>query len=218
LAVDKPWSIEHPPLMQKAIDQIDSLRRRALESLRSVDRAVGAIVEQLESAGTLDNTVIVFTSDNGFLFGEHRLTGKTWAYEPSIRVPMIVRVPWRTSRVLEPRPVLNVDLASTLAELAGVRPGLPQDGRSLVPLLRGRTVTWRSEVLIEWLGEKSDVHPQPYRAIRTDRWKLIVYEDDSRELYDLSKDADELNSLALNPAYDMIERNLLSRLRALAAG
>lgn len=218
VAIDKPWSLAHPPLMGQAIDQIDSLRRRALESLRSVDRAVDAIVEHLERAGVLDNTVIVFTSDNGFLFGEHRLFGKTWAYEPSIRVPMIVRVPWRSTRAVEPRPVLNIDLASTLAELAGVRPGLPQDGRSLLPLLRRRSVAWRTEVLIEWLGERSAVHPQPYRAVRTDHWKLIVYQDGTRELYDLRDDGDELNSLALNPAYDAIEQDLLSRLGELTGG
>jgi arylsulfatase A-like enzyme len=211
---DKPWGAKVPPLQPKAIEAIDRFRRMGLASLLSVDRAIAAIIDRLDKRGSLDNTVIVFTSDNGLLLGEHRLFQKTWAYEPSIRVPMIFRVPWQTSARRDDHLVLNIDLPATLAELAGATPDLPQNGRSLLPLLRGKSTSWREEILIEYLG--SGPKPPRFNAIRTSRWKLIEYSDGSRELYDLKADPEELSSIAGQSRYRSIEQALIERLRTLA--
>ena len=104
----------------------------------STDRSERSSARSSGAACSID-TIIVYASDNGFLWGEHRLGGKIWPYEESIRVPLVIRVPWRSAwGRTDTHMVLNIDFASTIAELAGVKPGLPQDGRSLVPLLRGK--------------------------------------------------------------------------------
>ena len=139
---DKPWHrIYKRVLSPRAVSYLNkSIEGRQLRTLRELDRQVGALVHTLEQRGVLDHTIIVFASDNGFLWGEHRLGGKIWPYEESIRVPLVIRVPWQDGG---PRKdahlVLNLDFASTIAQLAGVTPGLPQKGRSLVPLLHGRS-------------------------------------------------------------------------------
>lgn len=213
---DKPWKVRYPRLRSEQVAAIDRYRRDGLESLQSVDRAVETIVELLESRRQLDRTVIVFTSDNGMLLGEHRMFHKVWAYEPSIRVPMLFRLPWAKNGRSDGRFVLNVDLAATLAELAGAVPGLPQDGRSLVPLLLGRSGPWRTEVIVEHLGrENGRFQPRRFTAIRTERWKLIEYVGGSRELYDLSRDPHELRNLSGLAAYRSVEEALARRLKQL---
>ena len=165
-----PGGALHPnKLRPKAISFLEhSIQERQLEALQSVDRSIEEIVAALKRRGLLDRTVILYASDNGFLWGEHRLGGKVWPYEESIRVPLVVRTPWqgvwgRTDNHL----VLNIDLASTIAELAGChRPALPQDGRSLIPLLHGEDPPWRSAFVVEYLGRSllGRSGPPPYRA------------------------------------------------------
>jgi arylsulfatase A-like enzyme len=213
---DKPWGARVDPLTTKEIRDIDSHRRSSLESLLAVDRMVASIVGTLERKGELDRTVIMFTSDNGFLYGEHRLSNKIWAYEPSIGVPMIVRVPWLTKPVEDSRMVLNIDIAHTFADIAGVKPSLKQDGLSLVPLLTRAKTSWRDEVLIEWLGGGTPPLMR-FGAVRTDRYKLIVYRDLTRELYDLKSDPYELRNLSGLPGMRSIEDGLATRLRRLIA-
>jgi N-acetylglucosamine-6-sulfatase len=202
-----------PRLSGRDIGNIDRHRRRALASLLSVDRAVARIVDALERRELLENTVIVFTSDNGHLFGEHRIYFKTWPYEESVRVPLVVRGPGFGPRRTDDRLVANIDIASTFAELARVTPGLPQDGRSLVPLLRGERTSWRDDLRLEFLGDRDGPEiPPRYDAIRTSRYKLIVWEDRSRELYDLVEDPYELTNLAGRRDSADVERTLLDRL------
>ena len=214
---DKPWRSWHPRVLrQGAISFLqNSIRDRQLRSLRGVDRSVEAIVDTLKRRDLLGSTVILYASDNGFLWGEHRLGGKVWPYEESIRVPLVVRTPWQSvwGRT-DDRLVLNIDLASTIAELAGVRPGLPQDGRSMVPLLRGADTPWRTGFVIEYLGENLLTRggPPPYSGLRTKRYVWIEYQNGWRELYDLERDPSELHNVAADPAYAdtraLLERRL----------
>ena len=113
-----------------------------------------------------------------------------------------MRVPWLRDRRVDRHFALNIDLASTITQLAGVRPGLPQDGRSLVPLLRGKSPPWRDEFVEEYLGESmlSDAGPPPFRALRTKRWMYVEYLNGWRELYDLEHDPYELVNRAHDPA------------------
>lgn len=196
---DKPWAAERPPMSAAAERFANGLRRSMLASLVEVDRGVGAIVEALRASGQLANTVIVFTSDNGMLLGEHRLGGKLWPYEESIRVPLVIRTPWIDRAVIDRRLVLNIDLAPTFADLAGIPPGSPVDGRSLAPLLRGgpEPARWRRAFEVEYLGhEHPPGSPPDYRGVRTARYAFIRYDNGWRELYDLRTDPFELRNLA----------------------
>jgi N-acetylglucosamine-6-sulfatase len=128
---------------------IDGFRRRQYQTLQSVDEQVGSLLDALEDSGRLDDTLIVFTSDNGLLWGEHRWMKKEVPYDEALRVPLVIRddalpTPERSDDHL----VLNIDLAPTIAELASV-PHPDTDGRSLVPLLHDPSAPWRSDFLIE---------------------------------------------------------------------
>ena len=153
---DKPSPIgDAGRLSEEEASGIDDYYRQRLESMLAVDEMVGALVDELEAAGELDNTYIVFTSDNGWQGGEHRIqSNKNRPYEESIHVPLLVRGPGVTAGSEVEGMVLNTDLAPTFAELAGV--GFPADGRSLAPLMRGEEpASWRSAVLLEKLPSES---------------------------------------------------------------
>jgi arylsulfatase A-like enzyme len=188
-----------------------------LESIRSLDRDVGRIIGALRDRGVLDNTIVVFASDNGFIWGEHRLLSKTWPYEESIRVPLVIRTPWTTHPVTDDRLVANIDMAPTFADLAGVTPGLPEDGRSLVPLLRGEHPPWRHDLLIEWEGRDVAFRggPTRYLALHTDRYVWVEYDSAWRELYDLQRDPYELQNIARDRRYLGLRRRLNLRMHAL---
>jgi N-acetylglucosamine-6-sulfatase len=195
----EPWRFWHKDMLKAAQRiYVDDVRRRQEESLLALDRSVKQIVDTLRQRHELDRTVILYSSDNGFLWGEHRLGGKIWPYEESTHVPLIVRTPWQTSPTRNSNPVLNIDLASTISALAGVKPGLPQDGRSLVPLLHGRRVRWRKAFLVEYLGDSQlrQGGPPPYIAVQTKQWLYIEYRNGWRELYDLRRDPWELDNVA----------------------
>jgi arylsulfatase A-like enzyme len=219
---DKPWRDLYRRIYSaQAISYLDrDIEGRQLRSLIDLDRQVGAVMGALEQKKVLDNTIVVYGSDNGFMWGEHRLGGKIWPYEESIRVPLVVGVPWQSAGGRsDSHMVLNIDLASTISELAGVTPGLPQDGRSLVPLLRGQSVTWRKDFVVEYLGESMyhDGGPPPFQALRSARWLYVEYRNGWREFYDLRRDPYELRNLARESRFAPLRRNLAVRLHALAA-
>ena len=174
-------------------------------TLMAIEEGVGQILEALKSAGQLENTVIVFAGDNGYFYGEHGLSvERRLAYEESIRMPLLVRYP-KTNKpgIARDEFVLNIDLAPTLLELAGVAvPGAMQ-GRSLAPLLRGERPGWRNSFLIEYYSDR--VFPRilqmGYRAVRNKRWKYIHYLelDGMDELYDLKNDPYEMKNLMNAP-------------------
>jgi len=148
---DKPRYVRsNPPFPPAQVDGFKKAIRLRLEALASIDEGVGAILEALEETGLLEDTVVIFTSDNGYQLGEHRIrASKGWVYEESIHVPLIVRGPGLPRGVSVDALVSNVDLAPTIVELSGAAPGLAMDGRSLVPLIRDPGLRWYRELLLE---------------------------------------------------------------------
>lgn len=173
------------------------LPRRQLASLQPVDRSVARVLNRLETLGVAGETVVIFTSDNGFLWGEHRLFAKAMAYEESIRVPLVVRVPGVAPGRRSALALADLDVAATILALAGVeRAG---DGRSLLPLIADPAAPAREEVLLEGFGVPGQV--PPWVALRSARWKYVEYGSGERELYDLDTDPFELASLHADPAH-----------------
>lgn len=188
------WAVRFgtPRLFQESVKSYFRL-------VTGVDRAVGEMVKALEAKGLRDNTVIIYAGDNGFYLGEHGLAGKWFMHEESIRTPLIVNDP-RTARMRGMRTKqmsLNIDIAPTLLELAGVTDGPQMQGRSLIPALRGSREAWRSE----FFYEHNFVHawiPQT-EGVRDSRWKYTKYVSDKppeEELYDLQADPLEERNLA----------------------
>jgi N-acetylglucosamine-6-sulfatase len=211
---DKPLSIQaRPRIGPVRAAKIQEAYQQRLESLLSVDDGVAAILERLRSLRELGNTLILFTSDNGYFHGEHRVpNGKVLPYEPSIRVPLLMRGPGvprgRTARQL----VTNADLAPTILDAADATPGRVQDGRSLFGLLRNPGVEWGRELLVEGGGGTQGF---AFTGLRNYRWKYVEYATGERELYDLERDPDELNSLQAEPRYAGLRGVLAARLHAL---
>jgi arylsulfatase A-like enzyme len=149
---DKPSPVSDAErITEEEASNVDDYHRQRLESMLAVDEMVGSLVEELEAAGELENTYIVFTSDNGWQQGEHRIrAGKNRAYEESARVPLFIRGPGVPAGMKTEKLTLNTDFAPTFADLGGA--SFPADGRSLAPLLRGEEpASWRSSVLLEKL-------------------------------------------------------------------
>jgi arylsulfatase A-like enzyme len=216
----EPWASWHSrDLTQAGMGYTDAVRRHQLQSLLSLDRSVKQLVDLLAHRHILDRTVIFYTSDNGFLWGEHRLGGKLWPYRESTHVPLIVRTPWTTANgTKNDEPILNTDFASTISELAGIKPRLPQDGDNFVPMLFGRRIPWRKDYLVEYLGENKlrDGGPPPYVAIRTPDYLYVEYHFRQwQELYDLHRDPWELHNIASDPAYAATIASLRQKLQRL---
>ena len=139
-----------PRLDEPAIAWLEDEYRRRLRSLQAIDDMVETIVGTLEATGALERTYVIYTSDNGFHMGEHRLiAGKDTPYEEDIRVPMVMRGPGVPEGVRIDAMALNIDLAPTFAEIAGIEPPAFVDGRSLLPLLADPAQPWRQSFLIE---------------------------------------------------------------------
>ena len=214
----EPWRFWHHNLLSAgAQNYINQVRIRQEETLLSLDRSVKSVVQALRARHELSRTVILYTSDNGFLWGEHRLGGKVWPFQESTHVPLIVRTPWTTTPEHNNQPVLNIDLASTISQLAGVAPGLPQDGRSFVPFLYGQHAPWRHGFIEEYLGKDmlQNGGPPPFTAVQTRRSLWVEYENGWRELYNLKKDPWELNNVAGDPRTGSLQDTLSAMLRRL---
>ena len=162
----------------------------------------------------LAETLIVFTSDNGFFHGEHRIPGgKVHLYGPSTRVPLVMRGPGIPSGIRLRQLVANIDLAPTIVEAARSQPGRLMDGRSLWPILRDRGVFWGRDILLEGPGP----HPAAlaFTALQTPLWTITEYENGETELYDLAKDPYQLRSLHEASSAAAIRRDLARRLLGL---
>ncbi len=189
-----------------------------IRSLASVDRAVAEIVTALREAGELEDTVIAFTSDNGFLYGEHRYQGKTLAYEESLRVPLLMRGPGITPGSVRTRTTAMIDLAPTFAELAGAEPLVPVDGESMVDLATGAG-TGEDRTLLVQAGIRGPDRRGlgwDYRGVRTDRYTFIYWlQTGFAELYDRARDPYQLRNVADDPRYAETIEELVSRTREL---
>ncbi|NOX53872.1 MAG: sulfatase [Planctomycetes bacterium] len=194
------WKIRFatPEMFQKSVKDYYRL-------IAGIDDVVGQIMKKLKEKGVADNTVIIYTSDNGFFLGEHGLAGKWFMFEESIRLPLVIydpRLPASRRGVRIPEIVLSIDIAPTIFELAGAP--IPDDvqGQSLRPLLCGEPVSWRTEFFYEHLFKHPRI-PQT-EGVRTERWKYTryisidpVYED----LFDLERDPFEEHNLARDSRY-----------------
>jgi N-acetylglucosamine-6-sulfatase len=211
---DKPPFLRRPRLSPRAIADTEALYRQRLESLLAVDEGIDRIVAALERSGELQHTLIVFTSDNGYMAGEHRLPhGKAKAYDPSIRVPLLIRGPGVPPGVQPQQPVVNVDRAPTILEAAGATAGRLPDGRSLLPLTRDPLVGAGRPVLVE-IAKGAGMLTT---AIRTSRWLYAEHATGASELYDMAADPHQLRSLHADPALADVRRRLGARLAALRA-
>jgi len=210
---DKPLAMQARPLLTPVrIARIQEAYQQRLESLLSVDDAVASIVSTLQATGELDNTLILFTTDNGFFHGEHRVgTGKVLVYEPSIHLPLLMRGPGVPRGFTAKQLVTNADLAPTIVDAADATPGRVQDGRSLLELLADPGVEWGRELLIEG-GNAQGLN---FSGLRNYRWKYVEYADGEVELYDLQHDPDELTSLHPEPAFAGLRARMAARLALL---
>jgi N-acetylglucosamine-6-sulfatase len=197
---DKPsYVADMPPLAAWQKQALITHNRERLRALRAVDDLVATVVGALKDTGRLHDTFVVYTSDNGFHMGQHRLfIGKTTAYEEDIRVPMAVRGPGVPAGQRLGQLVLNNDLAPTFAAIAGVQPPGFVDGRSFLKLLSKPGTPWRRSFLIE--RRQMETHELTGNAvidgIRTSRYTYVEYGTGERELYDLQQDPFELANQA----------------------
>ena len=234
---DKPLVIRSRPLLTTAdIANLTRVYQDRLRSLQSVDDLVDSVVSALSADGLLDNTWIFYMSDNGYFLGEHRgLQGKNFPYEEDLRVPFVVRGPHVPPGVVLDEIGLNIDLAPTFAEIAGVSPTIAVDGRSMVPLLTGGAAGWRQSFEAErgpadtTVSESSNpgggqLEPgdaaerfagSGWNAIRTGRWKYVEWGNGDRELYDLTADPYELANLLFTGGDTSAAPALAARLQEL---
>lgn len=188
---DKPLSIAGKPLLtEEDIAIIENIRRRQILTLTSLDRSIKEVMDKLEAIGEMDNTVIIFISDNGKHWGEHRMDSKSTAYEESVKVPFAIRYPPLVpAPYIEERLVANIDIAPTLYELSETKMPDSVDGLSLVPLLQGAN-DWRTSLLLEAWPDRGH-----WTAIHTGRYIYIETDDDLSEFYDLSVDPYEMENM-----------------------
>jgi N-acetylglucosamine-6-sulfatase len=232
---DKPRFIREAPHLSPNERHVYRVYyQKQLDSLRDVDDGVRQIINTLGALGRLRNTYVIFLSDNGFFFGEHRLLGgKFLAYEPATHLPLLIRGPGIKPGSSTGELAANVDIAPTLLELAGAGADKSIDGRSLVPYMRDSALRSRRPVLFESFVESSDVEaqgqlsikrssksgratasllapPKDYAGIRLGPYKYIAWPSGEKELYDINRDPNELNSLHKVPNFFPI-RNFLHR-------
>ncbi|SEG79510.1 Arylsulfatase A [Thermomonospora echinospora] len=208
---DKPRHLRPDRMSAARIKQVTADYRMRLESLQAVDEAVARIVRTVAEAGELDRTLFVFTSDNGYLLGQHRWpSNKTHPYEESIRIPLVLRGPGFAKGRKVATPVVNVDLPATILSVTGARAPVPTDGRPLQELARSNRAR---DVLIETGPRSSGAHW--YAAIRTDRYLYVEHSTGARELYDLVTDPYQLSSKHNDPRTAPLQVTLSQRLRKL---
>jgi N-acetylglucosamine-6-sulfatase len=207
---DKPAAIRNRPLIGTGrLNAIRENYQQRLESLLAVDEAVRDILSALDATGVLGRTYVIFTADNGFFHGEHRIPdGKVLVYEPSVRVPLLLRGPDIPRGAQRTNLSANADLAATILDAAGAKAGRRLDGRSLLPFARdARRVSGR-DILLE---------TTTYSAIRTPRHVFVQHSTGEQELYDLVTDPHQLTSLHADSRYATLKTQLATRLAALRA-
>jgi len=193
----------------------DTFYRRYCETLLGIDDSIGNILDYLEDAGIAESTLVIYMGDNGFSFGEHGLIDKRQMYEESMRVPMLAHCP----DLIQPgtkvtRMVQNIDIAETVLEAAGIKAPDNMDGKSILPLLKGKEIPWRDAVFYEYYWERNFPQTPTVHGIRTDRYKYMHYHGiwDIDELYDLKNDPEEAHNLINDPKHSERVKELNTRL------
>jgi arylsulfatase A-like enzyme len=237
---DKPRFIREAPYL--SFNDIHTYRvyyQKALASLRAVDDGVKTVLDTLGGLHRLRNTYVIFTSDNGFFYGEHRLTGgKFLAYEPATHLPFLMRGPGIKPNTSTGQLAGNIDIAPTILELAGVEADKSIDGDSLVPFFRDPDLRTRRPFLFESFVQTNDVEanpepeptgpvyarrgdgatasiiapPKDYEGIRLGPYKYIEWPNGEKELYDINKDPNELNNIVRDPNFFPIRAYLHAQL------
>ncbi|MCT8002696.1 sulfatase [Sphingomonas sanguinis] len=192
--------------------------KRYMETLLAVDEGLARIMDLLEQRGELDDTLILYLGDNGFMFGEHGLIDKRTAYEESMRIPMLARCPalFPAGSVVE-QVVANIDIAPTLLAAAGLRAPDGMAGANALPLVRDANAPWRDELLYEYYWERNFPQTPTVHALREDRYKYMHFHGiwDIDELYDLAEDPHETNNLVASPGHEDLAARMSGKLFAL---
>jgi arylsulfatase A-like enzyme len=214
-----------PSLSDAAIEQLQLDYQGRAGALLAVDDHVETLVKTLRRTDQLDNTMIVFLSDNGWMQGEHRIPGdKFLPYEESLRVPLVIRGPGVPKNQTVHGQVSNIDFAPTLVDAANAKAGRTMDGLSLMPTMRNPNKRPDRVLEIEALAPlflsaaiPVNAWDRPYKGVRTDRYTYVVWtETGERELYDRKADPYQLDNVADDPAYAAIQQNLAAKLKKLA--
>ncbi len=209
-----------PPLGPDTVTSDETIHQRQA-MLMAVDESIGRLLTAIDAAGRLDQTIVVFTSDHGYWYGEHGLSAeRRLAYEEALRIPLLIRYPARISPGFRPSQMaLSIDLAPTLLELAGARPPAGLHGRSLVPVFDGTATDWRQSFHVEYNSDTvfERIDRMGYRAVRTDRYKYIRYLDleGMDELYDLAADPYELRNVIGEPQFVNVRTDMQAELERL---
>lgn len=213
---DKPSHIRSLPRITNEKERyLKRLHRGRLASLLAVDDLVRRVVAMLRRTGELDDTLVVFTSDNGYMLGEHRLDGKFRLYEESISVPLYVRGPGMPSGVQRKQLAGNIDLAPTILDAANADPEAEMDGQSLLTFAADPATGQGRDLLFENFGKTRRGDNGGSRGVRTSRYLYAEHPGGDKELYDLARDPFQLESRHGNPAYSPIQADLADRLRTL---
>ena len=192
--------------------------RNYLRCVKGVDESVGRLTEFLQQNGLDKNTVVIYSSDQGFYLGDHGWFDKRWMYEESLKMPLIVRWPGMTKPgTTDEHLVQNLDYAETFLDMAGLSVPSDMQGRSLVPLLKGENpADWRKSIYYHYFEYPAVHMVARHNGVRTDRYKLIhFYQFGEWEFYDLQSDPDELKNQYSNPDYADVVRSLKSELETL---
>lgn len=214
---DKPAALAAQPALTQANKDDISLRwARGRESLMAVDDAIGALVAYLKDTNTLTNTLIIFTSDNGLMYGDHRLIDRKMVpYEASIRIPLFVRGPGIPIGEQRTQLVSMSDLPPTIALWALAVPGRLQDGMPLQPLITNASAPWRSAFYVEGLSSYNGVSYGTYAALRSAGYVLAEHTSGEGELYDFAADPYQLRNVYYDSAYAATKAALASQLNVL---
>jgi arylsulfatase A-like enzyme len=193
----------------------DLFYKRYCETILGLDESIGGVLKVLEETGLIDSTLVIYMGDNGFCLGEHGLIDKRQMYEESMRVPMLAHCPEliKPGTVI-PQMVQNIDIAPTILDLAGLGVPREMDGKSFLPLLKGKEVKWRDAIFYEYFWEWSFPQTPTVFGIRTDKYKYMMYYGiwDLDELYDIENDPDEMKNLIKLPEYGELILDLKSRI------
>ena len=185
--------------------------------IHSVDRNIGRVLDYLEEQGLMENTLIVYTSDQGFYMGEHGWFDKRFMYEESFRTPLLMRLPGGKRGDI-PQLVQNIDYAPTFLELAGVTVPSDIQGESLLPLLKGEEPKdWRDALYYHYYEYPAEHAVKKHYGVRDDRYKLIHFYDDidQWELYDLQTDPTEMHNLYGQSGYEEVTQRMMTKLKEL---
>ena len=171
--------------------------RRYCQCMAGIDDSVGEVLGQLDRNRLLNDTLLIYMGDNGYMWGEHGLIDKRAMYEGSIRVPMIAHCPSLFGKRTVEQMALNLDIAPTVLDAAGVKPAPGMQGRSLLPLAQGKSTEWRTEFLYEYAWEQDFPYTPSIAGLRTESHSLMHYPGtwDIPELYDNQKDPQQIRNL-----------------------